>query len=257
MRFRELVDWNIYWVLFVLAEFSLLAALPYSISITGDAIYDFGGSLPKVLGAQFAHATILFLISIFTGLYLGKKVGLETPFLSSVFEKRKLPSDAGNTMKMVISLGLLAGIIIFILDRFIFSIYLEPLTDMIASPPLWERILYVLYVGLVEELVLRFFLMTLLVWISWKIKKKADGFPTSTGIWFAILIVSFIYGLGIVLSTSMEIDNSGTLRIMIWNGITGMIFGWIYWKKGLEASIIANMSFTFVLLVVLGSLIKA
>jgi hypothetical protein len=36
--------------------------------------------------------------------------------------------------------------------------------------------------------------------------------------------------------------------------VTGTIFGWLYWKKGLEASIIANFTASLTLFVILGSL---
>ena len=190
MKLRDIVDWNVYWLLFVVAEFTLLLALPYSISIAGDAIYDFGVSLPTVLATQFAQATVLFLVSIFTGLYLGNKVGLEVPILKSLFEGNGLPESFESTMKLSLLLGALVGTVIFILDWFVFSMFTEPLTTRLMAPPLWERVMYSFYAGIVEEIVLRFFLMTLLVWISWKIKKTSDNKPTDVGVWLAIFIVS-------------------------------------------------------------------
>ncbi len=255
MKLRDLVDWNIYWLLFMLGEFSLFAALPYSISMSGDAIYDLAVSLPNILAAQFARSTVFFIFSIFIGLYLGKKIGLETPLLTSIFEGKGLPEGFASTVKLSIFLGILASIIIFILDRFVLSMFGEPLLVLLTTPPLWQRLLYTFYAGMVEELVLRFFLLTLLMWISWKIKKTSDGLPTNMGAWIAILLVSFIYGLGyLTKSPSADIDHFLNLRIVILNAIAGISFGWLYWKKGIEAAIIANLTATFMILVVLGSL---
>ncbi|WMW22984.1 CPBP family intramembrane glutamic endopeptidase [Methanolobus mangrovi] len=254
MKLRDIVDWNVYWLLFVVAEFTLFLALPYSISIAGDAIYDFGVSLPIVLATQFAQATILFLVSIFTGLYLGNKVGLEVPILKSLLEGNGLPESFAPTMKLSLLLGALLGTVIFILDWFVFSMFTEPLITRLMAPPLWERVMYSFYAGIVEEIVLRFFLMTLLVWISWKIKKTSDNRPTNVGVWLAIFIVSLIYGLGyLASSSSMDMERMHIMGIILLNGIAGIVFGWLYWKKGLEASIIANLTASLVLFVVLGS----
>jgi hypothetical protein len=256
MRFRDLVDWNVYWLLFIVAEFSLLAALPYSITLTGEAIYDLGVSLPTVLATQFAQATVLFLVSIFTGLYLGKRTGLGTPVLDSLFRTRNLPANYGSVLKLSVFLGILVSFIIFILDRFVFSIFSEPLTVHLMTPPLWERFLYSFYTGFVEEIVLRFFLMTLLVWISWKIKRTSQGLPTSAGVWMAILIVSFIYGLGYLSSSlSASMEQVQMIAILLFNALAGIAFGWLYWKKGLEAAIIANLTSSLMIFVVLGSLL--
>ncbi len=256
MKFRNLVDWNVYWLLFMLAEFSLLAALPYSITISGDALYDLGISLPNLLAAQFAQATVLFLISIFTGLYLGKKIGFGTPVLDFLIANKKLPSSFIPTMKLAVIIGVLTGFVVFILEMFVFSMYTEPLIRFFVTPPLWERLLYSFYVGIVEELVLRFFLVTLLVWISWKIKRTSGGKPTKTGVWMAIIMVSFIYGLGYLLSSDGgSADQLNVLRVILLNGITGIMFGWLYWKKGLEASIVANLAASVMILVVLGSFV--
>jgi hypothetical protein len=45
----------------------------------------------------------------------------------------------------------------------------------------------------------------------------------------------------------------GTLALTV---MAGSIFGWLYWKKGLEAAILANFTATFTLFVVLGSLFQ-
>ncbi|SFM29562.1 CPBP family glutamic-type intramembrane protease [Methanolobus profundi] len=254
MRIRELVDWNIYWFLFMLAEFALLATIPYSITMSEDFLYDLGVSLPNLLATQFIRSTVILMISVFLGLYLGKKVGFGTPILNSLSEKRELPSETGSIVKLSIFIGLVLTVVIFVLDYFVFSMFAEPLIVTLTTPPLWERFLYSLYAGIVEEVVLRFMLVTLLVWISWKIKKTADGQPTRTGILISILIISLIYAIGYFLfNSSATIDQISALRFVVINGVAGIVFGCLYWKKGLEASLIANLTASFMLFVVLGS----
>ncbi|WP_094228758.1 CPBP family glutamic-type intramembrane protease [Methanolobus psychrotolerans] len=255
MKLRDLVDWNVYWLLFMVAEFSLLLALPYSISVSTDMIYDLGGSLPNVLAVQFARSTILFLLFIFIGLYLGKKVGLGAPFLGSLSEGKGLDKSFFPSVKLSIFLGALTGAIIFILSWLVFSMSTEPFISLLLTPPLWQRFLYSFYAAAVEEILLRYFLMTLFVWISWKIRKTSENRPTNTGIWLSILLVSLIYGSVYLISPStMDVGQLQIWGIVILNVIAGTVFGWLYWKKGLEAAFLANLTTSLMILVVLGSL---
>ncbi|WP_340818186.1 CPBP family glutamic-type intramembrane protease [Methanolobus sp. WCC4] len=254
MRIRELVDWNIYWFLFVLGELSFLASFPYSITMSKEFLYDLGVSLPSLLATQFIRSTVILMIAIFTGLYLGKKVGLETPILSSLSEKKEFPSETTSIVKLSILMGLFLSIVLFVLDYFVFSMFTEPLITFLTTPPLWQRLLYSIYAGIVEEIVLRFLLVTLLVWISWKIRKTADGQPTKTGVLISIVLISLIYAIGYLVSYSpLLMDQILALRFVVLNGIAGMVMGWLYWKKGLEASLLANLTASFMLFVVFGS----
>ncbi|ETA69462.1 CAAX amino terminal protease family [Methanolobus tindarius DSM 2278] len=251
---RDIVDWNIYWLLFMVAEFSLLAALPYGITMSGDALYDLAMAVPTILATQFARSTVIFLIGIFTGLYLGKKVGLKTPVLSSLFEDRRLPSDFKDSFRFSILMGLIISFVIIILDTLVFTRYSESLLIFLTTPPLWQRFLYSFYIGITEEIVLRFFLMTFLVWITWKIKKNSEGKATEIGAWISILLVTLLYSTIYVFLSRETMDPALVMRIAVFNGMSSMVFGWIYWKKGLEYSIISNTTATMMLFVVFGTL---
>lgn len=256
MDARNIVDQKIFWFLFLVAELAAIASVPYGVSISGDAIYDIGISPPMILATQFAHGTVLLIVSILTGIILGKKVGLSTPVLGSLFDSRGLPAGFRSSLKLSVFLGAVMGAVIFVVDRFVFSMFAEPLTVLLSSPPLWQRFLYSFYAGIVEEIVLRYFLLTLLVWVSWKLKRTPENLPTDAGVWLSILIVSSIYSIGYLSTLSVSVNSNPVLilGIVLLSLMTGSIFGWLYWKKGLEASIIANLTATLTLFVVLGSL---
>ncbi|KXS42531.1 MAG: Abortive infection protein [Methanolobus sp. T82-4] len=256
MDARNIVDQKIFWSLFLVAELSAIASVPYGVSISGDAIYEYGISPPMILATQFARGTILLILAILTGIVLGKKVGLKTPVLESLFEGKGLPADFYQSLKLSVILGVFAGTLIFATDRFVFSMFIEPLTPLLSSPPLWQRFFYSFYAGIIEEIVLRFFLLTLLVWITWKIKRTPEDRPTDMGVWLSILLVSVLYGIGYISSLSLPTDPGliVDLGIVSLGMVTGTIFGWLYWKKGLEASIIANFTASLTLFVILGSL---
>jgi membrane protease YdiL (CAAX protease family) len=46
-------------------------------------------------------------------------------------------------------------------------------------------------------------------------------------------------------------------RALLLNGIAGLAFGWLYWKRGLEMAMIAHFTGDFILLVVVPMLATA
>lgn len=258
MKSTTAMNWKIFWLLFMLAELSMFAALPYSLSIFGDRIYSLGISLPLLLATQFAQGTLLLVLSILVGLSLGNKLGLKTPVIESIFEGRGLPANFRSSFKLSVFLGAFLGISMFLVDKFVFSLYMDSLISLISSPPLWQRFMYSFYAGIVEEIILRYFLVTILVWITWKIKKTPANLPTNAGVWISIILVSIIYTLGNIssLSASLEFNLLAYLGYISLNLVGGSIFGWLFWKKGLELAIVANLFATFMIFVIFGSLFQ-
>ena len=67
--------------------------------------------------------------------------------------------------------------------------------------------------------------------------------------WLAIVLAAIIFGIG-HLPAVLAITTPTTLliaRIIILNAIGGIIFGWLYWKKGLESAMISHFSADIVL----------
>jgi len=100
---------------------------------------------------------------------------------------------------------------------------------------------------------MRLFLMTLLVWVSYKIKRTEEGKPTNVGVWLAIIITAVLFGIGHLPITAAltTITPSVVARAILLNGIAGIAFGWLYWKKGLESAMISHFSADIVLYVIL------
>ena len=99
--------------------------------------------------------------------------------------------------------------------------------------------------------------MTLIAWIFFKIKKTEEGKPTKIGMWLAIILSAIIFGIG-HLPTVLAIATPTPLlitRITLLNAVGGIIFGWLYWKKGLESAMISHFSADIVLHVIVPLLV--
>lgn len=234
-----------------------IAVLPYAFSLGIVRVPELPVSLPVAVLIQIVQATIFCALAIFFGLFLGKKVGLGVPFIESWLMGEKATVRFWPIVKIATILGIVIGSAIFILDRFIFSFFVEPITAFQEAPPIWTRLLACLYGGVAEEIAMRLFLTTLVVWITYKIRRTKDNLPTSIGIWLAIILVSVLFGLCHLPMTTRftEISTIVVVRAIILNGIAGVTFGWLYWRKGLEAAMISHFITDIVLHVILPSLI--
>jgi membrane protease YdiL (CAAX protease family) len=242
------INWKLFVILLIASIIATLLVIPYTLALSPALA---GVFTPLVLIAQLIQSLILFSIAIFIGLILAKRVGFNLPILEGWLEGKEVGNYLKSILGISIGLGVLAGLIIILLS-FLFTPLSSIFQNVEMSVPLWKGFLASFYGGIGEEILLRLFLMTLIVWIIFKIKKTADGKPTDIGIWFAIIISAVIFGLGHlpITGTITSITPLVVIRAVLLNGIGGIIFGWLYWKKGLESAMIGHFSADIVLHVI-------
>lgn len=110
----------------------------------------------------------------------------------------------------------------------------------------------VLYGGITEELLMRWGLLTLLVWLGWRLVRRGrsgseEGSLSRPGVgvvWGAIALSSLLFGLGHlpILLARVPLSSWLLLRTLGLNGLGGLLFGWLYWKRSLEAAMIAHIA---------------
>lgn len=250
---RAGVNRGLFLILLVASILANISVIPYALSLVLMRTAELPVPLPVAVLIQLFQATAFFSVAIFAGLFLGKKVGLGAPVLESWLRAESIKEKLMSILKLSIFLGVLVGISIFFLDRIAFAFFIEPITASQAGPPLWQRFLVSFYGGINEEIGMRLFLMTLIVWISSKIRRTQAGLPTSLGVWIAIILISVIFGLGHLPMTAkfQQITSLVVFRAVLLNGIAGVVFGWLYWKKGLESAMISHFSTDIILHVIL------
>jgi membrane protease YdiL (CAAX protease family) len=102
-----------------------------------------------------------------------------------------------------------------------------------------------LYGGITEELMLRFGLMSVLAFVGWRITgRRADG-PQPGVVRAAIVIAAVLFGLGHLpaLAQSADLTPALVVRTVLLNAVAGVLFGWLYWRRSLEAAMVAHASF--------------
>jgi membrane protease YdiL (CAAX protease family) len=95
--------------------------------------------------------------------------------------------------------------------------------------------------------------MSFFAWLGRFISRTPEGKPTNAVFWIANILAAVLFGLGHLptLSTLVPLTARMIVRTVVLNGLLGMIFGWLYWKRGLEAAMISHFSADIVLHVLL------
>jgi membrane protease YdiL (CAAX protease family) len=101
----------------------------------------------------------------------------------------------------------------------------------------------ILYGGIIEELMLRLFFMSLIIWILQKLFfRKQDQIPQKVFI-ISNIISALVFAAG---HLPMTIELFGSLtpiiifRCFLLNGGFGLIFGWFYRKYGIHYAILSH-----------------
>jgi hypothetical protein len=236
---NRLINWNIFWILLLISTlhllFLLILVIVFRVAYVREVPFEFMVDvLPTIL---FFVQAIGFGLIIFIGLYLGKEIGFGAPLLERWLNKEVVQERIVSTLKLSIGLGIIVAVEKFILDRFIFSPFVPSLLIQWKQMPFGWKWVVPFQQGIGEEISHRLFWMTLLVWIIYKIQKPENNQPTSIGVWIPIIIVTILSLPGTIFWGAAPLIK---LEFIILAGTGGIIFGWLYWKKGIESAIIAH-----------------
>lgn len=72
----------------------------------------------------------------------------------------------------------------------------EILNLQTSQPAAWKGFLASLYGGIAEEIQIRLFVMSFLVWLGRFISRTLDGKQTNVVIWMANILAAVLFGLG-------------------------------------------------------------
>lgn len=215
---------------------TLLLDIPLPEKYAAEINKVFSPELFKVL--SLINPTIMLVGAIFIGVYFHEKVNLKVPILKSFISKTKI-ENAASIIKYGIIGGIIAGLLISVFT-YIFLPFLPDDFIKISEKFKLPVLTRFLYGGITEEVLIRFGFMTFLVWLMHTISKSLNN----KIYWVAIIISAIAFGIGHLPIVFMLVGNPTiqlVFYIIIGNVLGGLIFGYLYWKKGLEAAIIAHI----------------
>jgi hypothetical protein len=177
---------------------------------------------------------VLMVVGVALGVGLSRRVGLRSWLTARLRgENARFPSPW-----MPVVAGVIGGILVAQGDLLFFRLYDG---DMPANtlPGPAGAVAALAYGGIVEELMLRYGLLTLGFWVVWKLSGER---PRAGAAWALIAGVAVLFGLGHLpaMAATIPLDMAITLRTVAFNAVLGVFYGWLYWRRGLEAGMMAH-----------------
>ncbi len=167
------------------------------------------------------------------GILLGKKTGLWKD--ETHFEKKPL--------LITLAIALVGGLALILPDLLFFGKYSEAIMNSYAAKPTVPYIIgAILYGGVIEEVMLRLFMMSLIAFILWKLFARREEKPTVAILIVSNVIAALLFAAGHLPATLMLLGSSPLIliRCFLLNGAVGLLFGYLYRKYGLRYSMIAH-----------------
>ena len=183
-----------------------------------------------VISTMFQYGITFGLILALIGIVLSKKINLWNDF--------KLDKKAIITTVII---SLIGALILFPGDKLIFGSLNSWVAEQYTVKPTINKIIGELLVGgIIEEVMMRLFLMSLIVFIVSKIIKKKE-IPTVVFV-IANVITALLFAAGHLPSTRMMTTLTPIIiiRCFIFNGGLGLAFGYLYRKYNIRYAIASH-----------------
>ena len=201
------------------------------------------GASPGLNGWWLIRTGVLLTAAVSIGVVLAPRVQLRAPVSEAAVTGRSIRKAVGS---MIVP-GLIGGVL-GLFAIVVTSIMFVPLlpTEFVEAtggtrPPLLAR---ALYGGVTEELLMRWGLMTVIVWIPYRLLDGGVGEVRTSFYVAAIVLSATAFGAGhLPLATSLV--SRVTVPLLVYviagNAVFGLIAGFLYWRHGLEAAVIAHV----------------
>ncbi|HEV3118934.1 MAG TPA: CPBP family intramembrane glutamic endopeptidase [Gemmataceae bacterium] len=242
---------KVFVALLVIALAAALAAVPSEIdslsAIEGDVTWWAPFIAFLVWAVPSASAVAI-------GVILGAKVGLGAPLVRGWIVGEP---DMSRRLRSCLLPSLLAGIVVSVVlqilgtwaeKRFWPALPENALkaVETVTHIAPWKMILASFAGGVCEELVFRFGLMTLIVWLGIKLVRCQR--PGRSLLWTANLLAAVPFALVHLVnaaSLGIPITFGLIISILVLNGVAGLVFGWLYARHGIEAAMLAHFVLDF------------
>ena len=195
--------------------------------------------LPVARWVVGVSLSLLLALAVALGVMLGQRVGLGTPLVNIALQGR----SPWRGIRFLSLPGLAGGIVGAAWLVTLVMLWPESLSvvDPVYSLPLLPKLLYG---GITSELLLRYGVMSLVMWLLWKRFGHAQRRPGWLLGWSAVVITALLGGaVPAYLAWSMSATLSGAVlaQLMMCEIVYGLLAGLLFWRYGLEVAILAHV----------------
>ncbi len=184
---------------------------------------------------------ILTIAAVAVGQVLAAKAGLGAPLVDEWLQRGSLRAVLQRQVPPAMAAGLGVGLLMVAYSSAILPSVADAATvaKMTAfNVPLATRILYG---GVTEELLTRWGLMSFFAWALWRLAGRGQVRPGM--FWAAILMAAAFFAAGHLpfLFAIIPQPQPALITVILFaNLIPGILFGWLFWRRGLEAAMLSH-----------------
>jgi membrane protease YdiL (CAAX protease family) len=208
-----------------------------------------GVTTPLLVALILLQSAVMLAIAVPVGLWAASRLDLQAPLSHALATGENLRTVTRPFLGIALLAGGVTGIVLLLLSAFVFGPSMPAEFIALRRSITWQGLPAALCGGVTEELLFRLFLLSLLA-----LGLRRVLAPTSTGLpaapfWVANCFAALLFGLGHIPNRSPGVPLTPTVwaYAILLNGICGTVFGWLYWRKGLEAAMLAHFTVDIVL----------
>jgi membrane protease YdiL (CAAX protease family) len=246
------VDRRLWLVLTEASAVATVAVLPYLLQLQGDKLAEANEkrvaagkrALPvSAIGAlTFLQSQVTYGVPAYLGLRLGRSLGLGAPWLAARLRGRATPDKAVVPVALSVASGAGAAVLTLALDTTVFRAAQRQLAQAgVREPQAWRAALATFYGAIAEEVLMRLGLQTMLAAGLARLAGEQSA-PGGAIMWPAILLANLAFGAGHLPAVRgvAPVTPALVARTLVLNSLPGSVFGALYWRRSLEAAMLAH-----------------
>lgn len=238
-------NWKVFLVLVGMIIPALFAILPYSIHLQNLSIgWD-------ILLLDRLIYILLYSLLGGIGLVLANRIGLGMPFVEGWARREPIPFR----FRTIVAIAWITAVGLNLLSLFLHTVVFDPplhamlqklgitISAAAQTPPLYG-FLAALSAGINEETIYRLFGLSLLAWSGGLLLHDSDGRPKPIVFWTANILFALAFGaahLSAQTAIGLPLNSLVVVATLVLNGIGGLLFGWLFWKFGLESAMLGHI----------------
>lgn len=182
---------------------------------------------------------VMLTIAVWAGVALARKVGLGAPALQALASSRPWLAALRPQLLPGVVGGLLGAAFLVVIAQ-----YAPPsLTALQGTMAPFHIAARVLYGGVTEELIVRWGLMSGVLWALWRFLQRSEAPPRTIFVTVAIVVSAISFGaLHLPAASAMlgALTTPVIAYVIIGNAAFGILAGYLFWRFGLECAIVAH-----------------